>query len=329
MEKISNSNNNFETDSLKKFEKLLNGYKRAKESAIWEADIDNLVGKLTHLPTAPFPRKLMTLFDYNYLVLSEPIDTIIEKALETREQMKHTKRYVTIKEKYFNFPFLTPNTHLRKLEIRNNKGELCYLQKGKLCLDLKKLLKWTISVKTQKSCNVLHFKQKTIQYKKLEIYYYSNFVDLTNKNPIDYYEFFTDYYGKVQFMNYFKKKDKINASIPQEMNLNLGTKRSDRILNLTSSQQVLWAYFIFRLMGLKLRLNLEVSILTKFLHLINEIEVSEYRNSYFYKLICKAPYIKEDKKLLIDLEKVRMYFKESNLPIGDIEKMIADLISNK
>lgn len=321
----------FEKEGLKEFEKLLHGYRRAKQSAIWESGLDNLVAKLTHLPTAPFPKKLMELFDYNYLVLSEPIETIIDKALAIRENMKDTKRYITINEKYYSLPFLQPNTHLKRLEVLNNKGELCYLQVGKPYLDIRQLLLW-LRLKHRKKVkfqDVFYIKQKTTQLQQLEIYYYSNIVDLTCTDPDDYYKFFSDYYGKVQFMNYFKMKDDITIA-SQKMHLSLisGADRYCKVLSLTSSQQVLWAYFVFRLMGLKLRLNVEVSMLTKFLHLVNHIDLKDYKNSYFYKLLSKAPYIKEDKKLLADLEKVRIYFKEENLPAGDIEKMIADLVSD-
>jgi len=84
----------FEKDSLVTFEKLLQGYRKAKQSSAWEDKLDLLVDKMTHLPTDPFSQKLMRLFNYNYLVVSEPIDDIIEKSLKIREQMKHTQRYV-------------------------------------------------------------------------------------------------------------------------------------------------------------------------------------------------------------------------------------------
>ena len=89
---------NFEKDCLAVFENLLQGYRKAKESTVWESNMDNLVEKLTHFPTDPFPTELMKIFDYHYLVQSEDINSIIEKALILRERMEHTKRYVTINE---------------------------------------------------------------------------------------------------------------------------------------------------------------------------------------------------------------------------------------
>ena len=56
------STDDFEKDCLAGFEKLLQGYKRAKQTSAWESDMNTLVDKLTHLPTAPFPRKLMEIF---------------------------------------------------------------------------------------------------------------------------------------------------------------------------------------------------------------------------------------------------------------------------
>lgn len=41
----------------------------------------------------------------------------------------------------------------------------------------------------------------------------------------------------------------------------------------------------------------------------------------------KAPYIKNDKNLLVDLEVIRLHFQERNLPIGDIEKVIIELVT--
>jgi len=46
---------NFERDSLAAFEKLLQGYKKANQSLAWESNLDELVEKLTHLPTAHSP----------------------------------------------------------------------------------------------------------------------------------------------------------------------------------------------------------------------------------------------------------------------------------
>ncbi len=67
-------------------------------------------------------------------------------------------------------------------------------------------------------------------------------------------------------------------------------------------------------------------MLAKFLLLMNRAEIDDYRNSYFYKLFNKAPYIKEGKSLIVELEKTRMLFKEANLPTEDIEEIIAKLL---
>lgn len=318
---------NFERDSLVAFEKLLQGYKKANQSLVWESNLDELVEKLTHLPTAPFPTQLMKLFDYNYLVLSEDIENIIEKALQIREQMQHKQRFIRMEERYFSLPFLPKNTHIKTLKVYNHEGELCYHLVGKIYLELNRLLLCFRPGKKGVSFqDIVKFNQKTIQVRKLEIYYYSPFLDLTTTDPHRYYEFFCDYYGKTQFLKYFSSKDII--SLPLENTLRNTPKALEDILQLTSSQQVLWAYFLFRLMGMKLRLHVDAAMMTRFLLIINRTELDDYKKSYFYKLVSKAPYVKEDKKLLADLETVRFHFQKGNLPTGDIEKEILNLIAN-
>ena len=316
---------NFEKDCLAVFENLLQGYRKAKESTVWESNMDNLVAKLTHLPTAPFPIELMKLFDYDFLVKSEDINSIIEKALIIKERMVHTKRHVTIKESYFSFLFIPPNTHLKRLEVYNNEGELCYLQVGKIRLKLKELIQWILPGNKQVAIqDVVSFRQKTSHIKALEIYYYSPIVDLSSTTPQDYYNFFCDYFGKLQFLKYFNSNGKVEAfpSLQQ-----IKPRTHEAILQLSSAQQVLWAYFLFRLLGLKLRVDIGNSTLARFLCVVNGIELDNYKNSYFYTLMDKAPYIKNDKNLLVDLEVIRLHFQERNLPIGDIEKVIIELVT--
>ena len=224
-----------------------------------------------------------------------------------------------------HYHFLPSNTHLKKLEVFNHEGELCYKQTGKLRYNFKQVLKflvpWNRRVRFK---DAVYFKQITTQYQDLEIYYYSPIVDLSSTNPNDYYRFFCDYYGKTQFLNYFKTKVKdIPTALSGQFYM---SKRIDKVLSLSSSQQVLWAYFVFRLLGLKLRLNLEASMLARFLLMMNRAEVDDYRNSYYYKLFNKAPYIKEGKSLVVELEKTRMLFKEGNLPTDDIDEVIAKLL---
>ncbi len=315
----------FEKDCLAVFENLLQGYRKAKDTAVWESKVDNLVEKLTHLPTAPFPIELMKLFDYNYLVQSEDINSIIEKALVLREQMKHTRRYVTIKERYFSSLLLPNNTHLKRLEVYNNEGELCYLQVGKIRVRPKVLLQWVLpGHKYITIQDVVNFSQKSINLKKLEIYYYSPFVDLSSTNHQDYYNFFCDYFGKIQFLKYFNSNGKVDDyPVLQQPT----PRKFEEILRLTSAQQVLWAYFLFRLLGLKLRVEVTSAALARFLCVVNGISLDGYKNSYFYTLLDKAPYIKKDKNLLVDLEVIRLHFQERNLPTGDIEKVIIEIVT--
>jgi len=322
---------NFERDSLTAFEKMLQGYKKAKQSLVWESNMDDLIERMTHLPTAPFPTELMKLFDYNYLVLSDDISTLIQKALQMREQMQHTQRFVHIEEKYYSLPFLPKNTFLKKLKVFNNEGELCYQQIGKLYIRFNRLLIWILPGRKSFSFHdIFTFKQKSIQLRDLEIYYYSPFLDLTTTDPQCYYDFFCDYYGKTQFLKYFNTKDIISFALDNSFDNTLHNtpKALEEILKLTSSQQVLWAYFLFRLMGMKLRLHIDAAMMTRFLLIVNRNDLEDYKKSYFYKLVSKAPFVKEDKKLLADLETIRLHFQKSKLPTGDIDEEILNLITN-
>jgi hypothetical protein len=312
----------FEKDSLTAFEKLLQAYRKAKQSKVWESDMDKLVEKLIHLPTDPFLVSLMKLFDYDFLVQSDEINNIIDKSLEIREQMKHSQRLVTINEEYFSIPFLAKNTYLKRLKILNHENELCYQSLGKLRLNIGKFLKCFANKKISLS-DIVYFKQKSIQYKELEIYFYSEFIDCTTTDPKDYYDFFCDYYSKILFIQYFTNKENGIPIIKAKANANL----LSNVMNLTKSQQVLWSYFFFRLIGLKLRFNLELATLTRFIHSINKMELDNYRNSYVHKLVMKAPYVKSDRNLLPDLELVKALFKNNNLPSDEIENEIEKLSS--
>ena len=138
--------------------------------------------------------------------------------------------------------------------------------------------------------------EKTSHIKALEIYYYSPIVDLSSTTPQDYYNFFCDYFGKIQFLKYFNSNGIVEAfpSLQQ-----IKPRTHEAILQLSSAQQVLWAYFLFRLLGLKLRVDIGNSTLARFLCVVNGIELDNYKNSYFYTLMDKAPYIKNDKNLLV------------------------------
>lgn len=103
---------------------------------------------------------------------------------------------------------------------------------------------------------------------------------------------------------------------------------TEKVLTFTRPQQVLWGYFMFRLLGLKMNFNCHASQLTRFLLIFNGIAPDDYKNSYFYKLAIKAPFIiKDDNKLLEDLKKVQKLFQEQKLPTDDIELVINQLMS--
>jgi len=312
------ANETFENDCLAVFEKLLQGYKRAKESNVWESNIDELLDKMTQFPTDPFSSTLMDMFDYDYLVKAESIENIIEKALSIREQLKHTEKFVTVREKYFCLPFLAPNTHLKKLEIFNSNGELCYTQKGRIRINFFRFL---IGIfhrdKASKLQDIISIQQQSSEIKLLEIYYYSEYINLSTIDPNAYYSFFCDYFGKLKFLNYIRA----NANITIETVEPTSVKT---IGELTSIRQVLWAKFTFNLIGLKLRKNLDASSLAKLLLLINNHNLDDYKNSYFYKIagklqnLCSKQYYRE-------LEFMKTYFQERNIPTTDIDNELKKL----
>ena len=314
----------FEKESLAAFEKLLQGYQKAKESSAWIDKIDILVAKLTLLPNDPFSQELIELFSYYYSVLSEDIETIIDRALILREQMENKQRFVTITRTFYSIPFLPRNTFLKSLRVFNHEGKECYRVKSKMKINFSILLKWLIGNKGCEFPDLFVFNPKVKQFHILEIHHYSQHINLSNTNRRDYYDFFCDYYSKIQLINYLDNKHihKILTK-PEFQKLPLLS-----VQNLSTSQQVLWAYFFFRLLGLKLRVNTDASTLTRFLHILNSIPTKDYKKSYYYTLATRAPYIKEDKNLLKDLETVRLHFIQSKLPVEDIEKEIFTLVSN-
>jgi hypothetical protein len=312
---LEQGNEKFEMDSLAVLEKLLQGYKRAKESNVWESNIDELVEKMTQFPTEPFALKLMSIFDYDYVVNSENIYSIIEKSLTIREQMKHTERFVTIDEKYFTLPFLPPETHLKKLEIFNSNGELCYAEKGKIRINIGKLLLWVFFRKKRLKPNDIFFvKHQTKEIQQLEIFYYSEYLNLSTTDRKAYYNFFCDYYGKLKFLNYIRTNSHIADNKPK-------TTDAKAINDFSSFRQVVWANFIFNLIGLRLRENLDRSSFTKFLLLINNLSLDEYKNTYYYKLAGKLHNL-SSKKYFQELEFMKNYFQERNFPTTDIDRVM-------
>ncbi len=308
----------FEKNCLAVFEKLLQGYKRAKESNVWESNIEELLDKMTQFPTDPFSSKLMDIFDYDYLVKAESIENIIEKSLTIREQLKHTERYVTVSEKYFTLPFLPPNTHLKKLEIFNSNGELCYTQKGRMRINIIRLFIWIfLREKKQKLQDIISVQHESTEIKLLEIYYYSEYINLSTTDYKAYYNFFCDYYGKLKFLNYIRVNNNITIETIEPTSVKT-------ISELTSIRQVIWAKFIFNLIGLRLRENLDTSSLAKFLLLINNMNLEDYKNSYFYKIASKLQNL-SSKKYYRELEYMKTYFQERKIPTKDIDNELEKL----
>lgn len=312
-------NRDFEKESLEKFENLLNGYRKAQETFTWESNIDELVDKITHLPTDPFSIRLMELFDYDYIVSGDSINLILEKSLIIREQMQSMKRFVNVTEEYYRIPFLKKDRFINKVEILNNDGELCYQIQNRISINYRELFYQTIFSLYQKIKldDILTFDKEVIEFKKLEIFYYSEFIDLSTISKESFYSFYIDYYGKTQFKRFLQSKESLDLEPTLLPSLNKCILND--VAKLSKVQQTLWAFYIFRLFGLDLRSNLGVVNMTRFLLLINNDNTVNYKNSYFYKLALKVKDNKKGRSYLTNLSIVETMFERNNFPTDDIK----------
>lgn len=236
----------FEKDSLAVFERTLQGFRKAKQSKIWESNMEELVDKLTLLPTDPFTVELMRMFDYEYLVLSNDIETIIDKSLIMREQMKYTKRSIRVNKKYFRRPFLSKNTYLKRLDVYNYEGELCYSVDGNISIKYKNIFKKLNPFICREYPESLVFNNmETHKHINLEIFHYSPLINCLSTDRKAYYDFFCDYFGKVQFIQFYHNKETNNDS--KEITQKVNSNDIFNLSTLTDAQQILWAYFFLSL----------------------------------------------------------------------------------
>jgi len=245
-------NRDFERESLEKFENLLNGYRKAQETFTWESNIDELVKKITLLPTDPFSIKLMELFDYDYIVNGDSINLIIEKSLIIREQMQSMKRFVNVTEEYYRIPFLKKNRHIKKVEVFDNDGELCYQIQNRISINYRKLFNQTILSlgKRIKIDDIFTFSKEVVELKKLEIFYYSEFIDLSTISKESFYSFYIDYYGKTQFKRFLQSKESLNVAPTILPTLNKCILND--VVKLSKVQQTLWAFYVYSPYKLKI-----------------------------------------------------------------------------
>lgn len=93
----------------------------------------------------------------------------------------------------------------------------------------------------------------------------------------------------------------------------------------TKSQLVLLFWYFFKHNGLEPRVNIDVSPIAKFIHLIVGKEFDNASNSDYYKMLKKAPNFKNSEKSLIeDLEKIKKHFE--SVQLIDIANYIGDEI---
>ncbi|MEN8883680.1 MAG: hypothetical protein ABF244_05560 [Flavobacteriaceae bacterium] len=293
----------FEKDSLEKFERILQSYRRAKESSHLAIDMEKTIEMLLDFPTDELSISMMKLFDFEYLVKGISIDKLIAKALCYEKEILATPRSIKVKLSFYKFPFVGKEKYLKRYETFNHKDECCYLIKGVFRVSLSK--------------GVYYYQNNTV-FKELEIHKYSKYLSDSQNTSDCFYSFFMDYHSKVLFVKYFSNLKKEEGRISSNATKNILTE----VLQMTNAQQVLWSYFFFRGIGLKLRLNLEGAMLTRFVHAINQMELKNYRNSYVHKLVMKAPYVKSDKNLVTDLLLIKSHFQKCGFSTLEIENEI-------
>lgn len=82
---------------------------------------------------------------------------------------------------------------------------------------------------------------------------------------------------------------------------------------LTNNQCTLLFYFFFKSLGLSLKTDIDLSQLTKFIHLIYCKEFKKINNSDIYKRLRKAPNFVRDAELIKDLETIKPFFQKYGL----------------
>ena len=87
---------------------------------------------------------------------------------------------------------------------------------------------------------------------------------------------------------------------------------------------VLIFYYFFKQNGLEPRVNIDISPIAKFIHLITGKEFNGVTSSDFYKKLQTAPNFKSDKGLINDLETIKPLFKVVQL--NEVVKMIENEI---
>lgn len=86
---------------------------------------------------------------------------------------------------------------------------------------------------------------------------------------------------------------------------------------ITTPRQVLTLYYLFKALGIKMRSDVHISVMTKFMHLVLGWDYSDINNSTLYKLLKLAPKVKENKKSLKeDLHWVKKQFESVNFELA-------------
>lgn len=82
--------------------------------------------------------------------------------------------------------------------------------------------------------------------------------------------------------------------------------KTDNGHTLTNSQLALASHFVFKSLGFYSRVNVDMALIARFIHLLADKPYTKIHNSDFYKKLKKAPNFKADRELIKDLELVKI-----------------------
>ena len=141
-------------------------------------------------------------------------------------------------------------------------------------------------------------------------------------NEIDEMEH--QYYESMGFVQWIKTELQRCEYIQNFETATTTPKAKPQLGGYTNSQLVLIFYYFFKQNGLEPRVNIDISPIAKFIHLITGKEFKAVTSSDFYKKLQTVPNFKTDKELINDLEAIKPLFKMVQL--NEVVKMIENEI---
>lgn len=83
-----------------------------------------------------------------------------------------------------------------------------------------------------------------------------------------------------------------------------------KTLEFSNNQLTLIFYYFFTGLGLKIRTDIDITAMAKFIHVVSNKEYTKISNSDFYKRLRKAPNFVTDPELIKDLEIIKPIFEK-------------------